>query len=173
MKECDGWGGRSPPDSPDKRSIQRCSHTSTIHKIQYNTIQDHSKNQSLGHSPVNNGSADGPSSLHPPFFRPSHAHPLRRHARFFFWAQVLLAARSFVPLQPPFFRPSHTHPLWRHFFLLNPPHRPSRVDSPAATTVGSSQLPLHMQPDFWHVFRLLRRGHVRGSARLLHPASAP
>jgi len=115
-----------------------------------------------------------PISLQPPFFRPSHAHPLKRHALFLFGAQLLLEAGSFIPLQPPFFRPSHVHPLRRHFFFfLSPPQRPSRVDSPAATTVDSSQLPLHMHPDLSHVFRLLMRGHVRGSARLLQPASAP
>ena len=117
--------------------------------------------------------AGSPIPLQPPFFRPSHRHPLWRHALFLFCAQLLLAAGSLIPLQPPLFRPSHRHPFWRHFFFLRLPQRPSRVDSPAATTVGSSQLPLHMQPDLSHVFRLLMRGHVRGSARLLQPASAP
>ncbi len=31
-----------------------------------------------------------PISLQPPFFRPSHAHPLKRHALFLFGAQLLL-----------------------------------------------------------------------------------
>lgn len=141
-----------------------------------NTIEQSLSNkqlQTVRHSPMSDVLAGEPIPLQPPFFRPSHAHPLWRHALFLFCAQLLLAAGSLIPLQPPLFRPSHRHPFWRHFFFLRLPQRPSRVDSPAATTVGSSQLPLHMQPDLSHVFRLLMRGHVRGSARLLQPASAP
>ena len=75
--------------------------------------------------------AGEPIPLQPPFFRPSHAHPLWRHALFLFVAQLLLAAGSPIPLQPPLFRPSHRHPFWRHFFFLRLPQRPSRVTAEA------------------------------------------